>query len=113
MQNRKTNRLSGYDYGQVGAYFITTVVKGRHRTFGEIQDGKIQVDEYGDIVFEQWQRLQKQFPELSLDEAVVMPNHFHGILNLHVGTGRDLSLRSAAPSRLKSVSELIGAFKTT
>ena len=37
-----------------------------------------------------------------------MPNHFHGIITI-VGTGRDLSLQP----KTKSLSELVGAFKTT
>ena len=47
-----------------------------------------------------------------------MPNHFHGILNItddFVGAGRDRPLRETRDPRekIKPVSELIGAFKTT
>jgi REP element-mobilizing transposase RayT len=42
-----------------------------------------------------------------------MPNHIHGIIEINrniVGTGRDLSLQQP---KIKSLSELIGAYKTT
>ncbi|TMA83997.1 MAG: hypothetical protein E6J74_35035, partial [Deltaproteobacteria bacterium] len=115
MRSRKPNRLSTYNYAQPGAYFITTVVNRRQSTFGEIKDGTIQLTPYGEIVVKQWHWLHKRYLQIILDEFVAMPNHFHGIINIRVGTGRDLSLQSATTDRpkVKTLSELIGAFKTT
>ena len=52
-----------------------------------------------------------------LHEFVVMPNHIHGIIEINrshiVGTGRDLSLQYPTPTKIKSLSELMGAYKTT
>ena len=92
MRVRKPNRLSGYDYAQPGAYFITTVTKGRHNSFGEIEDGKVQLNRYGNVINEQWKWLQEQYSETSSDEFVVMPNHFHGILNLRGPTQSEISV---------------------
>ena len=108
MRTRKHNRLRDYDYSTPGAYFITTVVKGRQNTLGEVKDGAHYLTPYGETLVEQWHWLHKQYLHITLDQFVVMPNHFHGIITI-VGTGRDLSLRP----KTKSLSELIGAFKTT
>jgi REP element-mobilizing transposase RayT len=71
---------------------------------------------YGQIVEQQWTWLQRQYKYIQLDEYVIMPNHMHGIVitdNVVVGNGRDHSLRGSLQEKIKSLSELIGAFKTT
>ena len=108
MRTRKYNRLRDYDYRTPGAYFITTVVRNRRNTFGEVKDGENHLTAYGETLVEQWHWLHKQYLHITLDQFVVMPNHFHGIIII-VGTGRDLSLQP----KTKSLSELVGAFKTT
>jgi len=81
----------------------------------------MELNEYGRIVERIWQWLAQQYLYVQLDTFQIMPNHFHGIIrtidirgNRDVGTGRDLSLPIAPhPQKIKSLSELIGAFKTT
>lgn len=112
MQERKRTRFAGYYYTTPGAYFITTVVHDRSEMFGKIVAGEIQLSRYGEIVSDRWKWLGNHYSFLGLDTFVVMPNHFHGILHLNevdVGNGRDHSVLA----RVKSLSELIGAFKTT
>ena len=55
--------------------------------------------------------LHQQYPYVMLDDFVVMPNHIHGIVNIvdYVRDGRDRPLHS----KIKSISDLLGAFKTT
>jgi putative transposase len=108
--NRKTNRYKGYNYSSAGYYFVTICTKDRLSFFGKIEDGIMNLNDYGGIVKERWLWLQDQYNYVKCGEYVIMPNHFHGILIIDtiVGTGRDLSLR-----KIKSLSELIGAFKTT
>jgi REP element-mobilizing transposase RayT len=115
MRERKRTRLIGFDYATPGAYFITTVVKDRLCVFGKIRNGTCLLNPFGQIVEEQWRWLHDQYLYLTMDEFVVMPNHVHGIINIadcpdnrSVGDGRDRSLQ-----KIKSLSELIGAFKTT
>ncbi|MDD4611147.1 MAG: hypothetical protein PHU73_04330 [Patescibacteria group bacterium] len=139
-RNRKLNRLKEYDYSQDGWYFITICVKNRIECFGEIKNGEMKLNECGEIVNQQWLWLEKQYYYVRLDEYVVMPNHCHGILiidhsrrdrsrpvpttdlspdNLHPDRSRpvpttDLSANDFQPNnKIKSLSELIGAFKTT
>ncbi|VEP18004.1 conserved hypothetical protein [Hyella patelloides LEGE 07179] len=80
--HRRSIRLSGYDYSQAGYYFVTICCYQRQCFFGEIIDGAMQLNQYGEIVAETYQWLAQRYPYLILDEWVIMPNHFHGIMVL-------------------------------
>ncbi|MNF24354.1 hypothetical protein D3C84_49480 [compost metagenome] len=67
----------------------------------------MQLNQYGSIVQRQWEWLASQYPYVVLHSFIVMPNHFHGILEI------DSSLVSDGTIKIKSLSELVGAFKTT
>ncbi|PIR75787.1 MAG: hypothetical protein CO029_05030 [Candidatus Magasanikbacteria bacterium CG_4_9_14_0_2_um_filter_41_10] len=119
-KNRKQNRLHGYNYAQPGWYYITICTKDRKHYFGGIQNGVMCVNRLGAIAWRQWKWLEQQYTYVRLHEFVVMPNHVHGILQVvdlqkqrSVGTGRDLSLHARGNDKIKSLSELIGAYKTT
>jgi len=73
-------RLSGYDYSQNGAYFITIVTQQFEHFFGEIVDDEMILNEMGEIAQKYWNEIPRHFPFIRLDEMVVMPNHIHGIL---------------------------------
>jgi len=88
--HRRSIRLKGYDYRQVGGYFITLVTQHRACLFGEVVDGEMRMNEYGQIAWEEWFRSAEIRREIRLypDEFVVMPNHIHGIVWIvepHVG----------------------------
>ena len=110
LKERKLNRLAGFDYSNSGYYFVTICTKNRINYFGNIVDGQMMLNTYGQIVEHQWVWLQKQYKYVQLDEYIIMPNHLHGIVII-VGNGRDHSLQEK--TKIKSLSELIGAFKTT
>ncbi|MBP7886973.1 MAG: transposase [Candidatus Marinimicrobia bacterium] len=73
-------RLPGYDYSRPGAYFITIVVHNRQCLFGEIVNGEMTLNEFGEIVKTEWQKTGALRPNIDVDAFVVMPNHLHGIL---------------------------------
>ena len=50
--------------------------------FGEIVDGKIQLNDTGKIVEKCWLEIPQHYPDAVLHEFVVMPNHIHGIIEL-------------------------------
>ena len=79
-RNHKKNRLTEYDYSQDGYYFVTICTKGRTECFGEIRDGKIVLSKIGEIADRCRQEIPKHFPDVELDEYVIMPNHVHGII---------------------------------
>ncbi|WP_448592212.1 transposase [Thermoflexus hugenholtzii] len=80
--HRRSIRLPGYDYTQPGAYFVTIVTHNRMPLFGEIVDGEMRLNEYGEIVRAEWFRtaIVRPYVVLHPDEFVVMPNHVHGIV---------------------------------
>ena len=120
IKERKPNRLKGYDYSSDNLYFITSCVQNRICCFGKIvvvtgRDPSQQMilNEWGAIAENQWYWLSEQYPYVLLHAFIVMPNHIHGIIEINrnnVGTGRDPSLQQP---KIKSLSELIGAYKTT
>ncbi|HSM82944.1 MAG TPA: hypothetical protein VLS96_14735 [Nodosilinea sp.] len=78
--HRRSLRLKGYDYSAAGAYFITICAFQRHCLFGQVVNGEMQLNEFGQIAAECWQAIPEHFSHIELDEYIVMPNHVHGIL---------------------------------
>lgn len=82
---RHSIRLKGYDYSQVGAYFITIVTHGRACLFGQIvgaglAPAQMRLNEYGQIAHDQWHQIPERYKNIELDQFVVMPNHIHAII---------------------------------
>ncbi len=77
---RRSIRLPEYDYSQPGGYYITIVTQNRELLFGEVADGKMVLNDAGEIVHYEWLNTAKIRSEIQLDEFVVMPNHIHGLI---------------------------------
>lgn len=82
--HRRSIRLKEYDYRLAGAYFVTTVAQDRECLFGDIANGEMQPNDAGQMVERWWKELRHKYPDILLDEYVVMPNHFHGIIGITV-----------------------------
>ena len=78
--HRRSIRLEGFDYSSEGAYYVTIVVRGRDCLFGEIIDGKMHLNRYGEIVQKWWYEIANHFQNVELGAFVIMPNHVHGII---------------------------------
>jgi putative transposase len=78
--HRQSIRLKGYDYSADGLYFVTICTYQRNCLFGEIANGIMHRDEYGQIVAEEWLKSAEIRQEIELGEWVIMPNHIHGIV---------------------------------
>jgi REP element-mobilizing transposase RayT len=76
--HRRSIRLKGYDYSQAGAYYVTIVAQNRACLFGDVVNGEMQLNDAGRMLQEQWAALPQRFPNVELDEFIVMPNHSHG-----------------------------------
>ncbi len=105
--HRRSIRLRGYDYSQAGAYFVTICTHDRESLLGEIVEGEMILNEYGQVMTECWIWLAKQFAYLELDEWVVMPNHLHGIIII-----TDARRGGSRTAPTKPLGRLVGAFKT-
>jgi putative transposase len=79
--------LKEYDYSQPGEYFITICTNDKKCVFGEVIEEKTTLSSVGEIVKKYWEEIPMHFPNVELDEFVIMPNHVHGIIiiNGHVG----------------------------
>ena len=80
LHHRRSIRLKGYDYSQSGYYYITLCVKNNDCLFGEIVDHQMNLNDAGKMV-EKWvHELGHKYPDIECGEYVVMPNHFHCII---------------------------------
>lgn len=80
--HRRSIRLKGYDYSQAGLYYITICTQNRACLFGKIKNGKMILNDAGRMVENEWLKLTERFKNIALHEYVVMPNHFHAILEI-------------------------------
>ncbi|RIK31662.1 MAG: transposase [Anaerolineae bacterium] len=105
--HRRSIRLKGYDYSQAGAYFVTIVAWHREMLFGEIVDGEMILNEFGQIVREEWERTAIVRPNIELGAYVIMPNHLHGnLVFIDDGVG---ATRRVAPTKTTLQSGSLGA----
>jgi REP element-mobilizing transposase RayT len=80
IHHRRSIRIKQYDYSQVGAYFVTICTYNREGLFGDIVDGEIRLNEWGHVVEDCWEWLDKQYAYVDLDTWIIMLNHLHGII---------------------------------
>jgi putative transposase len=107
--HRRSIRLKGFDYSRSGIYFVTICVQNRECLFGTIAreaDGenyrdRVLLNDAGEMVSAEWVALPSRFPTITLDEFVVMPNHFHSIFHF-----------PPTPSVNPTLGEVIAAFKS-
>lgn len=132
---RSSLRLKGYDYSKAGLYFITICCQNRINRFGVVENGEMNLNEYGQIAHDEWLKLSQRFSNFELDAFQIMPNHMHAILALNEHTvdagfspasktntnemsqpNRPQPRRFAATSPQKNavttVSDIVGAYKS-
>lgn len=125
MKKRKANRLKGYDYSKDNLYFVTNCVKNNLCCLGEIipvgtgrdlsvhdlslrdLSVRVELNQYGLIVEERINWLMDQYSYVDIHNYVVMPNHFHLIVEIDSQKVKELEIK------VKSLSSLMGALKTT
>ena len=79
-QDRKPNRLGGYDYSLAGYYFVTICTKGHRDHFGAAAGGKMHLNKTGILAKHFWLTIPEHYSGVRLDEFAIMPDHIHGIL---------------------------------
>lgn len=82
IHHRRSIWLKGYDYSCPGLYFITICVQNRTCLFGHIENGKMILNHAGQLVENEWLKIPQRFTNVQLHQYVVMPNHFHAILQI-------------------------------
>ena len=87
IHHRRSIRLKGYDYSQEGLYFITICVHDRECLFGDIEPSRQMILNDAGKMVERWYcELENKYPDKRCHEMVIMPNHFHCIIeNMETG----------------------------
>ncbi len=107
IHHRRSIRLPQYDYTRAGAYFVTLCCHQKKCLFGEIERGIMELNAIGEVVQQVWLNLPNHFPQVELDDFVIMPNHLHGIVCL---LGND-DLINSEPSITPTTQMLNGTIK--
>jgi putative transposase len=115
IHHRRSIRLKDYDYAQNGAYFVTLCSWQRESLYGDIVDGKMRLNAVGQVVESLWRGLPDHFSGINLDEFVIMPNHFHGIIEI-VGARYITPVLETAPivgrdESRPTIGEIVRGFK--
>jgi len=110
IHHRQSIRLKEYDYSQEGFYFITICTNHYVCLFGKIYDGKMVLNNAGNIAEECWLDIPKHYPNTILREYVIMPNHVHWIIEIvaHVGANNYSPLQNGTS---KTIGAIVRGFK--
>ena len=100
LPKRKQIRLPDYDYSSPGAYFVTICTANRRNILSAITVGalheapavNVRLTKLGQIIRETIDFLPDRYPDLTVDNCVIMPNHVHLLLRIqmelpYVGVG--------------------------
>jgi putative transposase len=79
-----STRWQLWNYADVGAYFITICTAKKECYFGNIVEDTMQLSVIGEIASSEWTKTPGLRADMNLDlgEFIVMPNHFHAIINI-------------------------------
>lgn len=98
IHDRRSIRLKGYDYSKEGLYFITICCHKQQYLFECIpnvddvscsfrptcrpNELKIELNDAGKMIEKWYFKLENKFSNIKCHEMVVMPNHFHCIIEI-------------------------------
>ena len=83
LPNRQSLRLKGADYGAEGCYFVTIACHDRRRRFGEVREGVMVLNAFGQVANEMFERLPQVAPQqVKVPAWIVMPDHVHALISL-------------------------------
>ena len=103
LPKRKAHHLPGYDYSRNGAYFITICTHQRKMLFGSNLDPVGADSISARMVTRTFREIIGQYPAVQCHYFVVMPNHFHALVEIE----RARADMESAPT----VIEIVQAFK--
>ncbi len=71
--------------------------------FGNVVDGKMQLNDIGQLVEQEWlNTINIRHDDVRLHNYIVMPNHFHAIIEIRRGESHSPQSHSSQPHPLKS-----------
>lgn len=114
---RKSPRAKWLEYNE-GLYFVTVCTKNREHFFGNIINGEMTLSPIGEFLFNELANENTHHPNVKVLTFVVMPNHFHIIVELNSDTARrvptieDRILQKIGKVPLPLLSSYIGSVKS-
>lgn len=117
---RKALRLKGYDYSQIGTYFLTICSKNRQCIFSRIVGCGIprlsnlfapiiELSEHGMSIENTLDWLDTNLEHICVDKYVIMPNHVHIILMLN-NAGDDGTIGKQRTSEMRPSGAIVPKF---
>lgn len=91
LSTRKIIRLQGYDYSAENIYFVTLCIKDRIELLGKIENENIKLSIEGNIAKKTIHIVEQIYPNLTIDEYVIMPNHIHFLISINYANGITIS----------------------
>jgi putative transposase len=80
--HRRSIRLKTHNYQNGGIYFITICTEQRECFFGDIRHRIVGLSDAGCIIANEWQKTPNIRPYVTLDAWIIMPDHFHAIIQI-------------------------------
>lgn len=80
LPRRKPTRYKDYDYNLPGYYFVTVCAQDMDLIFGNVRNGEMILNKWGEIVKRCWEEIPQHFESAELDHYTIMPNHLHGMV---------------------------------
>jgi REP element-mobilizing transposase RayT len=118
LKQRQSIRLKNYDYSKSGLYFVTICTENRECLFGDINDGKMILNDIGNMIKKLWNKIPKRFNMVELDAFQIMPA---GFMPAHIGFiparnnhahGERIPNRATTRVAPTTIGDIIGAFKS-
>jgi len=116
---RKPNRISGYDYSQNGAYFITVCTQDRRKLLSNItvgtpvpgcpQEPHTELLHHGRVAEKYIRQMDAFYSHISVDRYVIMPDHIHLLISVHGTEGHPG--RYVPAERTSTIGRFVGTFK--
>ena len=78
----KSPRLSNWDYGSNGNYFVTISTKNKNKYLGSYDSNELVLNQLGNYAKDCWISIPQHYTFVILDTYIIMPNHIHGIIKI-------------------------------
>ncbi|TSA33302.1 MAG: hypothetical protein D4R64_14525 [Porphyromonadaceae bacterium] len=107
----QSTRLSIWDYGSNGKYFVTICTDRKVPYFGHIESLNLVPTEIGDYAKKCWESIPERSPFVELDSFILMPDHLHGILCFGKRDQSDWKPNQFGP-QFQNLASIIRGFKS-
>ena len=106
LPQRKSIRISNYDYSNIGIYFITICIKNRKNILSKIKKEKIILSQYGKIVEKYILTINAKYNYICIHSYVIMPNHVHFLCEIKAQKSSKFSYNATIPFVISNLKRL-------